>query len=132
MSKACAVCGRDFEARRSTARYCGATCRQRSRRSPGARPASVSELSDAQGLYEEARRELEEAQALGSVLGQLTLQLARRVAAAGPAESGFATLVKEFRATRAEVLRGSEPVKDPVDQVRERRERKARQAAASG
>ena len=32
MIKKCAVCGREFQARRSTARYCSATCRSRAYR----------------------------------------------------------------------------------------------------
>lgn len=32
MLKKCEICGREFEAKRSTARYCSATCRKRKQR----------------------------------------------------------------------------------------------------
>lgn len=132
MEAFCQVCGVGFEARRASAKYCGATCRQRARRHPGARPASATEVADASGLYDATREELERAGVVDTVLGQLTLQLARRVATAGPAESGFSTLVKEFRATRGEALKKSEAAGDPVDEVKRKRAEKTRQAAAAG
>ena len=80
----------------------------------------------------QVRRELDEERALDTVLGQLTLQLAARVANATATESGFSTLVKEFRATRAEALGKTSPEADPLDEVKERREAKARAAASAG
>lgn len=131
MEAFCKVCGAGFEAKRATAKYCGPNCRQHARRAPSARPATPDEVADASGLYDATRVELEAAGVVATVLGQLTLQLAKRVSTAGPAESGFSTLVKEFRATRAEALKKAQSSVDPVDEVKRKREAKTRQAASA-
>lgn len=139
MQKPCETCGGSFEAARAAAKYCGDRCRKRAQRSGRtARPVTGTTDDPVAGadspepeLVMQVRRELDEARALDTVLGQLTLQLALRVAGAPAAETGFSTLVKEFRATRAEALGKTAPESDPLDEMKERRDAKARAAAAS-
>ena len=129
----CQACGEDFEARRRDAKFCSTRCRKRAQRHPGSRAAVDQGTSVAAiGLVIATEAELEAAGKTDSVLGQLAIQLARRVATAGPAESGFSGLVKEFRAVRAEVLGRDQKQSDPVDEVKQRREAKAREAATQG
>lgn len=137
-------CGNEFEPKRSTARYCSATCRQRAAR---ARRAAADErfvptdpdTGDAEhGLVRAVRKELEAAGALETVAGQLALQLARRIA--NPEEAGLSALSKELRSLLEEA-KGSrkpepadapEPTPEPEDEVTKlRRAREAKAAAAA-
>lgn len=157
MLVACQVCGEGFEAQRSTARFCGSTCRSRARRSGAGRdqaepvevgesPAGTADGSPTRGLKPEdplvtaVRRELGDK--VGSVDGQIALHLAAQVKAA--TGSAASTLAKELRTVLDRVLRSSlplvlepdeqpvapEPETDEVKAARRRREQKA--AAAAG
>lgn len=159
MLVACQVCGEGFEAQRSTARFCGSTCRSRARRSGAGRdqaepvevevcgsPAGTADGSPTRGLKPEdplvtaVRRELGDK--VGSVDGQIALHLAAQVKAA--TGSAASTLAKELRTVLDRVLRSSlplvlesdeqpaapEPETAEVKAARRRREQKA--AAAAG
>lgn len=141
MDRECASCGREFVAKRSTAQYCSVTCRSRAARARKAAGASVEADAEAgkpeHSLVRAVRKELDEAEALDTVAGQLALQLARRIA--DPECAGVSTLSKELRALLAEA-RGAAPDPEPgpepapveeEDEVtRARRQREeARQAA---
>lgn len=136
-------CENEFEPRRSTARFCSATCRQRAGR---ARKAAAAEAEADSGLAEHGlvkaiRRELVEAKKLDTFKGQLALQLARRMA--NPEESSPATLAKALENAMAAALGDVAPPEpaptsgppepaDPDDDLRARRDAKrqaARQAA---
>ena len=136
-------CDNEFVPQRSTARYCSATCRQRAGR---ARKAAASEkvvladpdTGDAEhGLVRAVRTELEAADALSTVDGQIALQLARKLADPDHVSSGLA---KELRATIAAAKGATGPdeptppasveTEDEVTKARKAREAKA--AAAAG
>lgn len=122
----CARCQTDFEAKRSTAKFCSARCRQNSHQ--GADKAGDD------GLVRSVRKELEDADRVDTFSGQLAIQLAKQVTAAGA--TGIASLSKELRLVMSEALAGTqvlaaEPDDDVVVQMKERRERKAREAASS-
>lgn len=136
-------CGVEFEPKRSTARFCSATCRQRAGRARkaaevAAQPAPPEPQSGAaeHTLVSTVRKELEDADALATVPGQLALQIARRIAA--PDCAGVSTLSKELRALLAEA-KGDQPAgpdepaepvveEDELDKARRQRA-EARQAA---
>ncbi len=145
---ACAApeCANKFTPKRSTARYCGTTCRQRAARARKAVAAaeaadSQAKTADAEhGLVRATRKQLEEADALDTVDGQIALQLARKLADPDHVSSGLA---KELRATLAAATGAKTladsggdgppapaPEDDEVTRARESRERKAREAAA--
>lgn len=117
MKTKCAHCGTVFEAQRSTAVYCSATCRQRARRDRKA--ASESVAADAKAgkaeheLVAAVRQELEQASALNTVSGQLALQIARRVA--NPEESGISALSKELRTVLSAALEHKAPPPDETE-----------------
>lgn len=81
------------------------------------------------------RTELEAAGVLDTFAGQLALELASRLSRRD--ESGASSLSKELRTVMASALQGLAPPagedeqRDEGDDLRKRRERKARQAARS-
>lgn len=137
-------CTVEFEPQRVTAKYHSGTCRQRAARArtaaeaaakpaPPEPPAGGAEHS----LVSAVRAELDKADALGTVPGQLALQIARRIA--DPECSGVSTLSKELRALLAEATGAKpdpggdspappEPEEDEVTKARRQRD-EARQAA---
>lgn len=139
-------CDVEFEPVRSTAKYHAATCRQRAARARKAAAAEHDvpadpETGDAEhGLVRAVRKELELAEAIDTVAGQLALQLARRIA--NPEEPGLSTLSKELRSLLAEAkgtVAGppapadpAEPEDDEVTKARRRREEIEAAAAAAG
>lgn len=135
MIKTCAHCGTAFEARTARARYCGSTCRARASEkakrdgatpSPAAMPvAPVQSAASAGGLVEAVRRELEAAQRLDSFLGQQALGLAARIEAGGDTGSAVAALSKELRAVMDAALADAPKAADALDELSERRRRKA-------
>jgi hypothetical protein len=134
-------CSARFTPKRSTARYCSVTCRQRAGRARKAAAESVS--ADAENglaehdLVKAVRLELEAAGKAQTFNGQLALQLARKLV--NPEESGATALSKELRTVMAAALEASvaaatpeepRPEDDEVTRAREARERKAREASA--
>lgn len=127
MTKACEVCGESFEAKRPSARYCGATCRQRAKR--GASLTVVPEPpSDATApLVEATRATLETAGVLGTVSGQASLILAARIAAGRDTGAAIASMTKQLEASVAAAL-ASVSRADQMDEVTQRRDAKLRAA----
>lgn len=146
-SRECAApdCSETFTPKRSTAKYHSATCRQRASRANKAAAAEQVVAVDPDtgnaehGLVRAVRTELEAAGAVGTVAGQLALQLARRIA--NPEEAGLSALSKELRSLLAEAKGAAavpadpaaeaEPEDDEVALARKAREAKAAAAAGS-
>lgn len=138
MRKTCEVCGVAFDAKRQSARYCSDRCRVRASRRRGASSTPVTDadplrdtaetsISTPRGsVFAATRTELEAAGRAESAVGVAVLALALRIDGAASAETGagLAALVKEFRATLESALADAEPAADPLDELRERRERR--------
>lgn len=135
MKATCKECKESFEAQRSTAEYCGVTCRSRARRKRRSEP--TGEESD---LELQVRAELEGAGRLECFNGQLALQLARKMSAVDA--TGVASLSKELRTVMDAALAGANPAPadepaeaapevDEVQKARRRRDDIARAAAGS-
>lgn len=127
MRKTCADCGEPFEAKRTAARFCSPTCRQRAHRRPE-QPAEILTLQTAASpgsLAAATQARLEAADRLDSPDGQAALVLARRIDAGG-AETGsaLASMVREHRAALTEAVRDARVEADPMDELKGRRERK--------
>jgi len=124
----CDACGAEYEARRSTSRFCSSSCRVRNHEAP--RPlASTSPPAVPQtvpGLLESATRaELVEAGRLDTSLGQAAILVARRLdAAVREPGMGMAALVREHRVTLAEAVKGAQAAANPLDELRARRDNK--------
>jgi hypothetical protein len=145
VERTCEFCGDAFDAKRSTAKYCSATCRQRAKRDRAKKSAKESDAPEApQGLVASVRRDLESAGRADTFAGQLALQLAKRLT--DPAESGISAMSKELRTVMAAAMDGvippsaeepkspeapleeQAPPEDEVEKARRKRE-EARQAA---
>lgn len=138
----CGVCETEFEAKRASAKYCGDRCRQLAKRKRDAASADEVEQADAStkgtdgsgrksDLAAAVRKQLVDAERLDTVAGQLALELAAQVTAAGA--TGIAGLSKELRTVMDEALAGAKPkgpvIKDQVAEARKKRDaKKARQA----
>lgn len=146
----CPVCSGEFEAKRSTAVYCSAACRQRGHRAggtdavkakrsdgpavvvlggPGFREAVIPRPSPPAGSVRSVaavtERTLLDADRLDTVLGQQALALAMRLdLSAADTGSAVASLSKELRAVLAEALAGVKTRTSALDELRERRDRK--------
>lgn len=110
-------CSNTFTPKRSTAKYCGTTCRQRAARARRAAEAAaaVDEAAETapgeggaeHGLVKATRLELEKADAIDTVDGQIALQLARKLT--DPDQTGFAGLAKELRAVLRDAIGAPPP-----------------------
>lgn len=109
MQRSCEVCGKGFEARLSTARYCSSTCRARKSRSKtGGAPLRVVPPSPvaSSGVVEATQAALDAAGRAGSPHGQAALLLAARMDAGAESSSGLAALAREHRAALVAALDG--------------------------
>lgn len=122
----CAHCGEEFTAQRSTARYCGPSCRVYASKERQ-QAAVVAEIAPtaaagAPSVAQAVRAELEEAGRLTSSAGAAALALAARIDAQAEAGSAVAALVKQLHATMAEATKDATVAADPLDELRARRE----------
>lgn len=121
MQVVCAVCEDAFEAKRSSAKFCSSTCRQRAKR-------GTSMAEPVAGIVEATRAELVRMKKLDSMLGQQALTIAARLARpANDTGSAVASLSRELSRLMA-AAGGTGAASDPVDEVRRRREQKAARA----
>jgi hypothetical protein len=130
MRVSCSVCSKPFEAKMSNAKYCGGTCRQRAARGSPV-PKIVPEIpqkTDIHPLVAETQRELSESGNLHTVLGQTALRLAEKLAESFDTGSAMASLSRELRAVMAEVKSGTASQGDSLDEIAQRRAKKAASA----
>lgn len=131
----CSACSKPFEAQRSTARFCGATCRKRGSRDASeslknapepANLAPVAPISPKEPpLVTVTRRELEEAEKLDTVIGQQAMRLAEKLCSGFDTGSATAAVSKEFRAVMAEALADVTKQADGIDELMARRLQRA-------
>lgn len=120
MQRQCDSCGKPYEAKRATSRYCGSTCRVRASRGAVVTPIREKRKpTGLAGLVESVRRELEEADRLESYAGEAALDLASRIQAGGDTGSAVASLHRELRATMAEALAGARVARSPLERMRD-------------
>ena len=136
MEVTCAGCGIEFEGKRSTAKYCGPTCRKRGQRRGG--PVVAVDQGDelepvpaAVGLVESYREALAEADRLNTPLGQHVLTLAQKMTGAFETGSGIAALSKQLDAVFDKAMAGIKRG-DAVDEFSARLKAKQEQAGRVG
>lgn len=126
MQKPCEVCGCDFTAQRSTARYCGEACKKRAQRAakksqpvavvvpiPPRSPQSVGVV--VRSLYETCRDEL--GVQAGTAMGTAALLIARRLDdGVDTSGAAVASLTKELHRLM-ELSRPVEAVEDADDPI---------------
>lgn len=123
MQRRCDRCGKSYEAKRPTSKYCSSSCRARQSQSP--KPvADLPTKRTGTDLHAVTERELTEAGRLDTVLGRQALELAQRITSSQETGSAVASLSKEFRAVMEAAMEGVGIAADPLDELRARRERK--------
>ena len=126
MQKPCECCGDDFQAQRSTARFCSPRCRNAALKAvKSGKPASsavkrskvlpgdISTVDSTRAAIVAAGRE-------SHYLAAAALKCAARIDES-TAVMGFAGLLKQLEATMSSVLAGVEVAADPIDELRARR-----------
>ena len=131
MTRNCAWCGEAFQAKRPTAKYCGGSCRAKasnaSKRAPRRAPVELPPApapADG-GVVAAVSAELEAADRAESFLGAQALALAARIDAGSDTGSAVAALSKELRAVMDAALADAPKAADKLDELSERRKRKA-------
>jgi hypothetical protein len=124
MQRHCDRCGKPYEAKRPTSKYCSSSCRSRQSTNPKASVTAIPPKTDAAGLTAVTERQLDAANRLDTVLGQQALALAQRIASPHETGASVASLSKEFRAVMEAAMDGVNAVANPLDELRARRERK--------
>lgn len=126
MQKVCEACRKPFETTNGRKKFCDAACRGRAHR------GSVIELHvEPVDLHRDlpvstaTRDTLEAAGRLTTPAGAAALALAARIDADSDTGSALAAMVKEHRAALDAALVGAVVETDALDELRERRERKA-------
>jgi len=131
MLKPCGRCGKQFEAKRSTAKYCGSTCRSQASliRGEGGEvvplnivPAATPPDASETGLIAVTRDALTMAKVIDTVPGQSALILAARITAGQDTGSAMSSMVKQLAASVSEAL-ALQKSKSWLDKVQEERDR---------
>jgi hypothetical protein len=154
MKRACDGCGREYEARRVTSRYCGSTCRTRASRagtsSPRPAPAVAEVVAAASAPATTAERpapfdpaavilsatartivELEEAGRLDTSLGQVAVLLAQRLDASyRDTGSAVATLARQHAAQMSAALANANREASPTEKAKDELARRRSQRSA--
>ena len=130
---ACEVCGSTFDARRTTARFCSAACRQKSSRAnrSGAGLAPVTRLpsvplAPVSGVAAALRQELGDR--LHTTLGQSCLILADQLDSGTVLGSQAAAVAKQLASQVGVLMAGTEAHENPLHKLAEEM-RQARAAA---
>jgi hypothetical protein len=123
-ARSCDVCGKSYQAQRSTSKYCSSACR--ARRSLGAQPIALKVRPPEAGpIAHHTRAELEAIGRLETALGQVVLALAKRLDAAdNEPGTAMASLAREHRTALEVATRGAHRAADPLDQLKTRRDYK--------
>ena len=138
----CQQCGVEFESKRSHAKFCGATCRQRSRRRTstpvadelaagdgGAQPESLmADLLTDGGVVVATKRDLEQAKKADSVAGRQALLVAARMSMLTTTGSELAALSKELSRLMYLAIGKGVAEADPIDEVKRARDKKIAKA----
>ena len=133
MRAICACCGGDFEAKRKTAKWCSAECRQKGyRRREAGLPENVVTLGVVPepdvvrggALYTATFTELAVAGREKTALGVAALALAERIDQGADTGSSLATAVKQLAATLEVATKGARRAETELDRVRQARDAK--------
>jgi hypothetical protein len=114
--RTCETCGTSIEGRHPKARFCTDVCRSRHKRGYRAKAGTVVALPTAP--------EPEEPEALPTLV-DVAAELARQLRSQATPPTAKAALAREYRATLAEIEKNQPRAKDGIDEIAERRARRA-------
>jgi hypothetical protein len=142
MVRSCESCGKKFQAKRPTARFCTPACQKREKRAETARGGRSARTSGTTvrglpapvpgELVKYVEKQLTEAARLDSWQGQAAMDLASRIEAnPGAPLSQSAAAHRELRAALAEAVKGAKVAKSAVEKHRDElaERRRSRQRA---
>jgi len=112
MEVTCASCGEPFEAKRSTAKWCGPTCRTKGNRATGAPVMAVEHP-----LIAAVRADLVKANRLDTPAGQQALVLAWQMLHPMNTGSAVASASKQLTEVLAIALDGATAKADPLEEM---------------
>ena len=126
MERACDVCGQTYTAKRPASRYCGSTCRQRSRRAGTAEPAAPVHIRPmVSGVADATRAELVAAGRLHSSAGQRAMVLAELIDARPQGSfNSLAAWSREHGAAMEQALKSASSATSSLDELKARRSAK--------
>jgi hypothetical protein len=107
VEKSCGSCGRQFTAKRASARYCSDVCRQRAKRSRDSAPAPLPEADEPGPVERKVRADVEAMvteHPAGEALAEMSYALARLLDNATGGMSA-AAINRELRENLAELSR---------------------------
>ena len=137
MKRACDACGKPYEAKTKTSRYCSSTCRSRASRaglSGPPTPAAVARAPVERVTGPVEAHAIEELAAVGRLetsRGQVAVRLARAMdQSTADTASALASLARQYEASLEVAMRGTRRETSPLDRARdELARRRARRGA---
>jgi hypothetical protein len=118
--RACDHCGKKYEAKRQTSRYCSTACRMASSRAGQATPRSVTPLPAAGELTRAVEEKLAEASRLDTAEGRAAVDIAKRIDSVRAAPlSQVASAHRELRAALEAAMRGANQTKSVLQSRRD-------------
>lgn len=128
MIRDCDVCGGRYQAKRATSRYCSDRCRKRAQRAPApvsraltAVPPLTPQQLEEGPLTRATLEALEEAEVVGTALGQAALLIARKLEAPSTdTGSSIAALIKVHREVMQAALDRGKRGWSPLEDIRDR------------
>src|SRR5262245_20090349 len=125
MKVSCVVDGVQFEAKRASAKYCSPKCKKRAYRGTKIRPLEpVPDASESE-LVASVRSELKDLGVATSSAGRQAIAMAERMSmAVKDTGSSYAAISRELSRLLDEAKAGAIRKADPLDELRDRRERK--------
>lgn len=126
MQRSCDTCGTDYEAQRSTSRYCSSNCRAKAHNSRQHAPnLTVIEPAPLGRVTAASRGEIDALGLSGNPLSEVVLTLSLQIDALADGRT-LPNLTREWRAAMAELRASSVGVSaNPLDDLRRRRESRA-------
>lgn len=121
----CAVCGESLEGMRSSAKFCGPTCKRRSRNAPAKRQADP--LPPEVSVYKAVLAEVHAAGIFGSSRATTALAIAERIDSGEETGAALAALSRELLRSLDGLKRGQ--AEDPVDELAAKRAARLRGGA---
>lgn len=118
----CDACGHLYTAQRATSRFCSSTCRARVARGQVPNPQTSTRVAG--DITEAVRRELQAVDREATPLGQTAISLAMALDGVQAGASGIAALARELRATMTDAMAGATTGRTPLDDLRERYNRR--------
>lgn len=130
MKRPCDSCGRPYDAKRASSRFCSDTCRKRAQRNGESGPKPASEPQSGGTVVQATAAELDSLGLRESRLGQQALRLAQKLESAFDTGSATASVSRELDRIMDKAIASVGKAGDSVDEMKARRDAKRDRAFA--